>query len=63
MIPPHHVFSPTCEPGEPPKPAPVWQDVSKERARAHMKAGGGILVAGTNGVDAHAHTFGKRFAL
>ena len=38
LIPQHHVFSPTCEPGEAPKAAPTWQDVSKEQARAHMRA-------------------------
>ena len=49
LIPPHHVFSPICEPGEPPKAPPHWRDLTKEQARAHMKALRCILVAGQGG--------------
>ena len=49
LIPRHHIFSPTCEPGEAPKPAPRWRGVSQERARTLMKAGGCILVQGQGG--------------
>ena len=49
LIPPHHVFNPICEAGEPPKAPPSWRDLTKEQARAHMKAGGCILVQGQGG--------------
>ncbi len=49
LIPAHHVFSPTCEIGVMSNTTPYWQDVTKEQAREHMKAGFCILVVGQGG--------------